>query len=438
MNLIVRSGPDAGASFAVDRRITIGREGDFRLTDPTVSRTHAAVTPTSDGGALLEDLGSTGGTVVNGTRLFGPVTLRGGEQVLLGTTILELVVEAPAPEPAPVVAPAPVPVVAPVPPAASPGPPPAPGAVPPPPTPSPVLPPPAAPGGGDRKKLMIVIAVVVALAVAAAGFVLLGGGDDDAQGGGGGGGGGNGGATGQDGGTGAGGAALAPLTNLGALPGDFAADPTTWTVTLTWDDAPSDAGLDHYEVSRNGKRIAADVAEPTFVDDAVEPGQELNYEVVTVGSAGTSDPAATVVVTPELAVGEGLVTGAWTVQMRITKSNLNDVGATAQLTWDFIGCSFGACDNSFTIRRTDVLGTTSPVQASDAAYSGTGFGEFLLDDCRGDPISETLIVNYTIKKAAVQGGVWAAQTFKGTMEETAESAGCITARRTFAITGTRV
>lgn len=425
MNLTVRSGPDAGASIIVDRRLTVGREGDFRLADPTVSRMHAAVTPTSDGGVLLEDLGSTGGTFLDGNRLFGPVTLRGGEQVLLGSSVLELVVEAPAPAPEPVAAPvAPPPVVAP-------GPPLAPAAVPPPPTPSPVLPPPAAPAGGNRKKLLIVV-IAALIALAAGAFIVLSGGDDDAKGGGGG-------ATGQDGGTGAGGEALAPLSNLGALPGDFASDPTTWTVTLTWDDAAADLGLDHYEVSRDGKRIAADVAEPTFVDDAVQPGQELNYEVVAVGAGGTSDPAATVVVTPKPPVGEGLVTGAWTVQMRITKSNLNDVGASAELTWDFVPvCTSGICENTFTIRRTQVLGSTSPVDGQDGTYTGVGFGIFLLDDCRNDPINESLEVTFTVKKSAVQANAWAAQTFKGTLQETAESAGCVTARRTFAITGTRV
>jgi pSer/pThr/pTyr-binding forkhead associated (FHA) protein len=97
MQLTVRSGADAGASVTVDRRLTIGREGDFRLTDPTISRMHAAVTPTSDGRVLLEDLGSTGGTVVNGTRLFGPVTLRGGEQILMGGSILEVSATPPTP-----------------------------------------------------------------------------------------------------------------------------------------------------------------------------------------------------------------------------------------------------------------------------------------------------------------------------------------------------
>ena len=427
MNLTVRSGPDAGASVTVDRRITIGREGEFRLTDPTISRQHAAVTPTSDGNVLLEDLGSTGGTVVNGTRLFGPVSLQGGEQILLGGSILEVVAAEPAPEPAP--APSADVAVAPAAGAVLPAMP----SVPPPPTPSPVLPPPAPAGGGaDRKKLVIIAAVIAAIVAAVLGFILLSGGDDDPQGGGGG-------ATGQDGASGATGGTLAPVTNLGALPGDFSTDPATWAVTLTWDDAPAGLGLDHYEVTRNGKRIAATVAEPTFVDDGVQPGEELNYEVVAVGSLGTSDVAATVVATPELAAGDSTIDGTWAVQMRITKSNLDDVGASAPSNWDFVpSCAFGPCDATFTIRRSDLIGAVALIEGTDGEYTGVGSGFFLLDDCRGDPIAESIELDLTVKQAAVQAGIWAARSFKGRLVETAVSAGCVTARRTFAITGTRV
>jgi hypothetical protein len=429
MNLIVRSGPDEGATVAVDRRITIGREGDFRLTDPTVSRMHAAATPTA-GGVLLEDLGSTGGTVVNGTRLFGPVTLQGGEQILMGTSILELEAETAAPAPEPAAAePAPaLPVAAPpVEPA------PAVSSVPPPPTPSPILPPTAPPAGGDRRrKQLIVLAVLVAIAVAVLGFVLLSGGDDDPVANGGGGGG--------DGATATGGGeALAPLSNLAAAPGEFSADPSTWLVTLTWDAAPAELGLDHYEVTRNGKRVSASVAEETFVDGGVIPGEELNYEVVGVGSAGTTQVAAAFVAPPELAVGDSTIDGAWRVQMRITKSNLDDVGASAAMTWDFApSCAFGPCDATFTIRRTDLFGAIALIGGTEGEYTGVGSGEFLLDDCRGDPISEDVTVDLAVKRAEVKAGVWAAQTFKGRLVETAVSAGCITARRTFAISGSRV
>lgn len=80
MELIVRSGLDAGASATVEGRLTVGREGEFRLTDPSVSRMHAALTRTQDGRAVLEDLGSSGGTMVNGSRISGPVFLVGGDR----------------------------------------------------------------------------------------------------------------------------------------------------------------------------------------------------------------------------------------------------------------------------------------------------------------------------------------------------------------------
>ncbi|HET7236058.1 MAG TPA: FHA domain-containing protein [Actinomycetota bacterium] len=408
MQLTVRSGADAGASVTVDRRLTIGREGDFRLTDPTVSRMHAAVTPTSDGRVLLEDLGSTGGTVVNGTKLFGPVTLQGGEQILMGGSILEL--EAAAPPVRSAAPPAVAVGVGEVLPAA-PGPPPSP-------PPSPVASTPVRAESGNRRTL--VIAVVVALVAGAVGFVIVTGGDDDPQPG-----------------DGAGGVeALAPLANLGAQPGDFSADPSTWTVTLTWSDAPRVVGLDHYEVSRNGTTLDDAVTQTTFVDDGALPGERLDYEVVAVGSGGATEPAAVSVRAPKVAVADALVTGPWLVEMRITRSNLDDEGATTSLFWSFEPvCDFGACDGTFTIRRTDVVGASTA--EAGGRYTGVGFGAFLLKDCRGETISETVDVAFAVKRASVRKGVWVAESFRGTLDEIAESPGCITARRTFAITATR-
>lgn len=112
MELIVRSGPDAGASVTVEGKLTIGREAEFRLTDPSVSRMHAALTPAQDGRAVLEDLDSSGGTMVNGSRILGPVSLVGGERIQIGANALELVVAAAPVAGSPtVIAPTPSPTV---------------------------------------------------------------------------------------------------------------------------------------------------------------------------------------------------------------------------------------------------------------------------------------------------------------------------------------
>ncbi len=66
---------------------TIGRsrDCDIVLSDPNVSRRHAEVRPTADGGFTVADLGSTNGVRVNGRPVSGAQPLRPGDRVELGT-----------------------------------------------------------------------------------------------------------------------------------------------------------------------------------------------------------------------------------------------------------------------------------------------------------------------------------------------------------------
>ena len=96
-------------------RFLVGRGSDCQLTlaDSEASRRHALLRPQADGSVVLEDLGSTNGTYVNGQRITGPVTLRGGERVRIGDTELNFLNGAGAdptqasPPQAPVMSPAP-------------------------------------------------------------------------------------------------------------------------------------------------------------------------------------------------------------------------------------------------------------------------------------------------------------------------------------------
>ena len=67
------------------RRFTIGREADCDLTlaEETVSRWHASLVQ-ADGSWLLDDLGSTNGTRVNGWRVTGPTPVAPGDCVSFG------------------------------------------------------------------------------------------------------------------------------------------------------------------------------------------------------------------------------------------------------------------------------------------------------------------------------------------------------------------
>jgi hypothetical protein len=86
--LVVVSGPRElkGLRVALDRTVRIGREPGLEVVvaDDFVSTLHAQVVPGA-AGPVLEDLGSTNGTVLNGARLDAPATLSAGDEVVLGT-----------------------------------------------------------------------------------------------------------------------------------------------------------------------------------------------------------------------------------------------------------------------------------------------------------------------------------------------------------------
>ena len=88
--LIMRSGPTPGAAFTLEGdQLTIGRDAtnDIVINDAEVSRRHARLT-FQGGKYVLEDLGSTNGTFVNGQRLAGPRVLKAGEVVSFGEQII--------------------------------------------------------------------------------------------------------------------------------------------------------------------------------------------------------------------------------------------------------------------------------------------------------------------------------------------------------------
>jgi len=88
--LVMRSGPTPGASFTLEGdQLTIGRDATNEITinDAEISRRHARLT-FQGGKYVLEDLGSTNGTFVNGQRLAGPRVLKAGEVVSFGEQIV--------------------------------------------------------------------------------------------------------------------------------------------------------------------------------------------------------------------------------------------------------------------------------------------------------------------------------------------------------------
>lgn len=125
--LVMRSGPTPGATFSLEGdQLIIGRDtaSNIAINDAEVSRKHARLT-FQGGKYVIEDLGSTNGTFVNGQRLASPAVLKSGdvvslgEQIVLmyealasdpGATVMSARKSQPRPAPAPIPAPVPAPV----------------------------------------------------------------------------------------------------------------------------------------------------------------------------------------------------------------------------------------------------------------------------------------------------------------------------------------
>ena len=70
---------------------TFGRStaNSLALDHPTVSKRHARIRLV-DGEFILEDLGSSNGTAINGKRLSGPVKLTNGDRIAFGEVVVRI------------------------------------------------------------------------------------------------------------------------------------------------------------------------------------------------------------------------------------------------------------------------------------------------------------------------------------------------------------
>jgi hypothetical protein len=88
--------------IAGGKRMAVGRGGavlgrsrdcDIAVDDANVSRRHAEIRPDGRGGWVVQDLGSTNGTKVNGRTISGPTALEPGDRLVLGTADVRFLVE---------------------------------------------------------------------------------------------------------------------------------------------------------------------------------------------------------------------------------------------------------------------------------------------------------------------------------------------------------
>src|SRR3954464_615062 len=92
-SLQVVAGNAAGSNIALDNELVIGRStpGLGSLGGGSgISRVHARIYHDPSGQLMVEDLGSTNGTFVNGNRIAAATPVRAGDQVRVGQTTMSV------------------------------------------------------------------------------------------------------------------------------------------------------------------------------------------------------------------------------------------------------------------------------------------------------------------------------------------------------------
>jgi pSer/pThr/pTyr-binding forkhead associated (FHA) protein len=87
---VMRAGPTVGRTFPLELpEITIGRDisNQIPINDAEVSRKHVRLT-LKNNGYVIEDLGSTNGTFINGQRISSAIQLKAGDLVAFGENVV--------------------------------------------------------------------------------------------------------------------------------------------------------------------------------------------------------------------------------------------------------------------------------------------------------------------------------------------------------------
>lgn len=87
--LVMRVGPSPGKIFALTQdEVVLGRDvgNEIVINDAEISRRHTRLLM-QDENYIVEDLGSTNGTFINGKKISGPTVLEAGQTIRLGENI---------------------------------------------------------------------------------------------------------------------------------------------------------------------------------------------------------------------------------------------------------------------------------------------------------------------------------------------------------------
>jgi hypothetical protein len=207
-------------------------------------------------------------------------------------------------------------------------------------------------------------------------------------------------------------------------PSDFAAEPASFSVVLSWAHAPGDAEAERYAVYRDGSMLTTmSGSETTFTDDTVVPGREYVYGIEARSGDAVSDriPTTTETIVPPLRTAR--VAGTFNVRTRtLSRSGYSSYEAPV-FGWRFRPrCREGACD----VRWSDIhqRRVRATLDRRSVRYRGSYTGPFITQ-CAGTPATSSVEIELEVVAARVIGRQWRATRMTGRLDQSeAVQLGC--------------
>jgi hypothetical protein len=211
-------------------------------------------------------------------------------------------------------------------------------------------------------------------------------------------------------------------------PGSLKIERGLTTVTLAWEPPDRGAPVDHFEVFRDGKRIAKTEGSG-FRDEGRTIGTLYRYWVVTVAQDGrTSRRSFRAVTTRVPPVSEAQLAGTYSVTATLGAHDGTRVRFSSQsIDWSFASmCPAAACDASWRATHRSPEGsviTSGVMRRIGGVYRGTWRGPFI-SGCRERRLDAISTLTFVIRATGgrVEGGRWVASGISGTIVESVE--GC--------------
>jgi hypothetical protein len=222
--------------------------------------------------------------------------------------------------------------------------------------------------------------------------------------------------------------APAPAVTVRALapsPTRLAADRATAnSARLRWS-APADSPApDRYEIHRDGAVVNTIAGTATsYLDAGLSPATSYHYQIVALWDTDESDPSATLAVktvTPPLSSAR-LEGASFPVTLTIVANTTVEewrAGLRWSDSWDFTPrCPTGPCAVELSGRVADpgfkIKTFRMTLARHGAVYSGTTSAQITY--CTTIPVTNTLTLQITVKKAGPEGTEWRALSWAGTL-----------------------